>query len=130
MQFKIFQLLMSPLTKHLINQAVICSVASDYIFVRDKNEISSRILSKIVGCTNLEANSSEWENEKIVEKIIKCLRKKPAKVLSDAQVIIESMGYEFKFIARDFGPNAVRTFQQMQSWAIVIVQLQSRIFML
>uniref|UniRef100_A0A914ZAS8 Carboxylic ester hydrolase n=1 Tax=Panagrolaimus superbus TaxID=310955 RepID=A0A914ZAS8_9BILA len=115
-------LLMSPLSKHLINQAVICSVASDFIFVRDKNENSSRILAKIVGCTNLHPNNSEWENIKVVEKIIKCLRLKPAKELSDAQVIIESMGYEFKFIARDFGPNAIapRSYDEMLNETVSI----------
>lgn len=98
---------MSPRSKHLINQVIVMSMSSDFVLVRDRNENATRKVAQMVGCADFSPESKKWDIKKIVEKIIKCLRSKSADEISATQPIHETDGYQFRFIARDSGSDAV-----------------------
>uniref|UniRef100_A0A914Z126 Carboxylic ester hydrolase n=1 Tax=Panagrolaimus superbus TaxID=310955 RepID=A0A914Z126_9BILA len=100
-------LAMSPKAKHMINQMIAMSQSSDYSLVKDKNEAASRAAAQEVGCANFDPSDKKWDSLKVVEKVIKCLRTKSGKELTEAQPKIEEKGYQFRYAAQDSGENAV-----------------------
>ena len=98
---------MSPKSKHMINQIIAMSQSSDYEIVRDKNERATRAAAAEAGCADFSPEDEKWEDFVIVEKVIKCLRSKTGKELAQAQPRIEAKGFQFRYVARDSGENAV-----------------------